>query len=96
MKPRFVTTLPMILLAVMVILGGLVASAGRTFAQDENSPSALLSTTPTILDHAMNQGMQDEAAIYGVELVILDPAFDPQKQVSMIDNLIAQESTRCW
>ena len=38
----------------------------------------------------MNQGMQDEAAIYGVELVILDPAFDPQKQVSMIDNLIAQ------
>ena len=44
----------------------------------------------------MNQGMQDEAAIYGVELVILDPAFDPQKQVSMIDNLIAQESTRCW
>ena len=39
--------------------------------------------------------MQDEAAIYGVELVILDPA-DPQKQVSMIDNLIAQESTRCW
>ena len=35
MKPRFVTTLPMILLAVMVILGGLVTSVGRTFAQDE-------------------------------------------------------------
>ena len=56
MKPRFVTTLPMILLAVMVILGGFATSVSRTFAQDENSPSALLSTTPTILDHGHEPG----------------------------------------
>ncbi len=91
MKPRFVTTLPMILLAVMVVVGGFAASVGRTFAQDEELTFGVVVNNadhPSIT--AMNQGMQDEAAIYGVELVILDPAFDPQKQVSMIDNLIAQ------
>jgi ABC-type sugar transport system substrate-binding protein len=40
---------------------------------------------------AMSQGMQDEAAVYGVKLVMLDPAFDPQKQATMIDNLITQK-----
>jgi ribose transport system substrate-binding protein len=91
MKPRFVTTLPLILLAVMVTLGSLAASVGRAFAQDETLTFGVVVNNadhPSIT--AMNQGMQDEAAIYGVELVILDPAFDPQKQVSMIDNLIAQ------
>lgn len=91
MKPRFVATLPMILLAVMVVLGGLATSVGRSFAQDEKLTFGVVVNNadhPSIT--AMNQGMQDEAAIYGVELVILDPAFDPQKQVSMIDNLIAQ------
>jgi ribose transport system substrate-binding protein len=92
MKPRFVTTLPMILLALMVTFGGLTTTAGRTFAQDEKLTFGVVVNNadhPSIT--AMNQGMQDEAAIYGAELVILDPAFDPQKQVSMIDNLIAQE-----
>jgi ribose transport system substrate-binding protein len=91
MKPRFVTTLPMILLALMVTFGGLTTTAGRTFAQDEKLTFGVVVNNadhPSIT--AMNQGMQDEAAIYGAELVILDPAFDPQKQVSMIDNLIAQ------
>ena len=91
MKPRFAMTLPMILLAVMVIAGGFAASVGRTVAQDEELTFGVVVNNadhPSIT--AMNQGMQDEAAIYGVELVILDPAFDPQKQVSMIDNLIAQ------
>jgi ribose transport system substrate-binding protein len=91
MKPRVVTTLPMILLAVMVIVSGFATSVSRTSAQDE---ALTFGVVVNNADHpsitAMNQGMQDEAAIYGVELVILDPAFDPQKQVSMIDNLIAQ------
>jgi ribose transport system substrate-binding protein len=91
MKSRFVTTLPMILLAVMVALGGCATNVGRSVAQDEKLTFGVVVNNadhPSIT--AMNQGMQDEAAIYGVELVILDPAFDPQKQVSMIDNLIAQ------
>jgi ribose transport system substrate-binding protein len=91
MKSRFVTMLPMILLAVMVTFGGLTTTAGRAFAQDEKLTYGVVVNNadhPSIT--AMNQGMQDEAAIYGAELVILDPAFDPQKQVSMIDNLIAQ------
>ena len=91
MKSRFVTTLPMILLAVMVALGGFATNVGRSVAQDEKLTFGVVVNNadhPSIT--AMNQGMQDEAAIYGVELVILDPAFDPQKQVSMIDNLIAQ------
>jgi ribose transport system substrate-binding protein len=92
MKSRFVTTLPMILLAMLVVVGGFAASIGQTVAQDEEPTFGVVVNNadhPSIT--AMNQGMQDEAAIYGVKLVILDPAFDPQKQVSMIDNLIAQE-----
>jgi ABC-type sugar transport system substrate-binding protein len=92
MKSRFVTTLPMILLAMLVVVGGFAASIGQTVAQDQEPTFGVVVNNadhPSIT--AMNQGMQDEAAIYGVKLVILDPAFDPQKQVSMIDNLIAQE-----
>ena len=91
MKSRFVKTLPMILLAILVVASGFAASVSRTVAQDEQLTFGVVVNNadhPSIT--AMNQGMQDEAAIYGVKLVILDPAFDPQKQVSMIDNLIAQ------
>jgi ribose transport system substrate-binding protein len=91
MKSRFVKTLPLILLAVIVVVSGFATSLSLTFAQDEEFTFGVVVNNadhPSIT--AMNQGMQDEAAIYGVELVILDPAFDPQKQVSMIDNLIAQ------
>ena len=40
---------------------------------------------------AIVRGMEDEAAIYGARLVFLDPAFDPQRQASMIEDLIAQQ-----
>jgi ribose transport system substrate-binding protein len=91
MKSRCVKMLPMILLAVLVVASGFAASVSRTVAQDEQLTFGVVVNNadhPSIT--AMSQGMQDEAAIYGVKLVILDPAFDPQKQVSMIDNLIAQ------
>lgn len=38
---------------------------------------------------AIVQGMNDEAAIYGVKMTYFDPAFDPQKQLSMIEDCIA-------
>ncbi len=40
---------------------------------------------------AIVNGLQDEAKIYGAKLVLLDPAFDPQKQAAMIEDLIAQK-----
>jgi len=38
---------------------------------------------------AIVKGFEDEAAVYGVKLTFFDPAFDPQKQISMIENAIA-------
>lgn len=40
---------------------------------------------------AIVKGMKDEAKYLPVKLIFLDPAFDPQKQASMIENLIAQK-----
>ncbi|MGE5581691.1 MAG: sugar ABC transporter substrate-binding protein [Bacillota bacterium] len=39
---------------------------------------------------AIVKGMKDEAKYLPVKLTFLDPAFDPQKQASMIEDLIAQ------
>lgn len=42
---------------------------------------------------AIVQGMQDEAAAYGfMDLTFYDPAFDPQKQLDMIDDCIALQA----
>ena len=38
---------------------------------------------------AIVDGMQDEAQAYGIELTFYDPAFDPQKQLDMIEDCIA-------
>ncbi len=40
---------------------------------------------------AMVEGFDDEAAAYGSEIIYFDPAFDPQKQASQIEDCIAQE-----
>ena len=42
---------------------------------------------------AIVKGMMDEAQYLPVELIFLDPAYDPQKQASMIEDLIT--STFC-
>jgi ABC-type sugar transport system substrate-binding protein len=41
---------------------------------------------------AIVEGMQDEASAYGIELTFYDPAFDPQKQVDMIEDCIALQA----
>src|SRR5262245_19921932 len=38
---------------------------------------------------AIVRGMQDEAPNFGAKLTFFDPAFDPQKQLSQIDDCIA-------
>lgn len=40
---------------------------------------------------AIVKGMMDEAQYLPVELIFLDPAYDPQKQASMIEDLITQK-----
>lgn len=40
---------------------------------------------------AIVNGMNDEAAVYGGEVTYFDPAFDPQKQASMVEDCIARK-----
>ena len=40
---------------------------------------------------AIVKGMNDEGAIYGANINYFDPAFDPQKQVAMIEDCIARK-----
>lgn len=40
---------------------------------------------------AIVNGMNDEGAIYGAEITYFDPAFDPQKQASMVEDCIARQ-----
>jgi ribose transport system substrate-binding protein len=40
---------------------------------------------------AIVNGMNDEAAIYNAQVTYFDPAFDPQKQASMIEDCIARK-----
>ena len=40
---------------------------------------------------AIVNGMNDEGAIYGAEITYFDPAFDPQKQASMVEDCIARK-----
>ena len=41
---------------------------------------------------ALVKGMNDEGAIYGTKITYFDPALDPAKQVSMIEDCIARKS----
>lgn len=41
---------------------------------------------------AIVNGMNDEAPLFGAKITYFDPAFDPQKQVSMIEDCIARKS----
>jgi ribose transport system substrate-binding protein len=40
---------------------------------------------------AIVNGMNDEGRIYGAEITYFDPAFDPQKQASMVEDCIARK-----
>jgi ABC-type sugar transport system substrate-binding protein len=40
---------------------------------------------------AIVKGMNDEGAIYGADITYFDPAFDPQKQASMVEDSIARK-----
>src|SRR5262249_53576991 len=48
-----------------------------------------LANHPSI--QAIIQGLNDEAKHYPITYVYLDPAYDPQKQITMIEDLISQK-----
>jgi ribose transport system substrate-binding protein len=48
-----------------------------------------LANHPSI--QAIIQGFNDEAKYYPIKYIFLDPAYDPQKQVAMIEDLVSQK-----
>lgn len=82
---RFITVLAIVLL---------LTSFSFPFAHAQDT-TWTLGVVHNSADHpsitAIVNGIQDEAKIYGANVVFLDPAFDPQKQATMIEDLIAQQ-----
>jgi ribose transport system substrate-binding protein len=78
------------LLIVAVLLVGTVAPTARA-----QQTTWTIGVVHNNADHpsitAIVKGMDEEAKIYGAKVVYLDPAFDPQKQATMIEDLIAQK-----
>jgi len=72
------------------------ASSDSATAPDEAAAAKLqICVVHNNADHpsitAIVQGMDEEAKIYGAEVTYFDPAFDPQKQASMIEDCIARK-----
>jgi ribose transport system substrate-binding protein len=72
-----------------------LSSFGATsaFAQDEGFSICVVHNNadhPSIT--AIVNGMNDEGAIYAAEITYFDPAFDPQKQASMVEDCIARQA----
>ena len=64
--------------------GAAAADAGFTICVVHNNADH-----PSIT--AIVKGMNDEGAIYGADITYFDPAFDPQKQASMVEDCIARK-----
>lgn len=82
MKKVFVLSLA-IILALTIVLTGSADDGVLDICVVHNNADH-----PSIT--AMNQGMDAEAAIYKAEVTYFDPAADPQKQASMIEDCIAR------
>jgi len=78
------------LLIAAVLLVGTVGPVARA-----QQPSWTIGVVHNNADHpsitAIVKGMDEEAKLFGAKVVYLDPAFDPQKQATMIEDLIAQK-----
>jgi ribose transport system substrate-binding protein len=71
------------------------ASFGSAAASAEPKPFSLC-VVHNLADHpsiaAIVRGMNDEAPLFGAKITYFDPAFDPQKQVAMIEDCIARKA----
>ena len=76
--------------AVLAVTGAAVAVSNASAADALN-----ICVVHNNADHpsitAIVNGMNDEGAIYGAEITYFDPAFDPQKQASMVEDCIARK-----
>jgi ribose transport system substrate-binding protein len=69
-----------------------IVGAGAAAAQDAPFTICVVHNSadhPSIT--AIVNGMNDEAGVYGGEVTYFDPAFDPQKQASMVEDCIARK-----
>jgi ABC-type sugar transport system substrate-binding protein len=82
-------------LAAVVISALTMSVAGVAGVSAEPKPFALC-VIHNMADHpsiaAVVNGMNDEGPLFGAQITYFDPAFDPQKQVSMIEDCIARKS----
>jgi ribose transport system substrate-binding protein len=71
-----------------------LAAAGFALPAEAKAPS--ICVVHNNADHpsitALVKGMNDEGAIYGTKITYFDPALDPAKQVSMIEDCIARKA----
>jgi ABC-type sugar transport system substrate-binding protein len=93
MRPRLhkVLSVTAASVAVLALLG---PGSGAAFSQSEEKPITVgvvhnLANHPSI--QAIIQGFNDEAKHFPIKYIYLDPAYDPQKQVAMIEDLISQK-----
>jgi ABC-type sugar transport system substrate-binding protein len=80
-------------LAAALALAASPLGAGSALAQDAGFSICVVHNNadhPSIT--AIVNGMNDEGAIYGAEITYFDPAFDPQKQASMVEDCIARQA----
>lgn len=79
-----------VLAALSLSIGALVSTASA-----DPKPFSLC-VVHNMADHpsiaAIVNGMNDEAPLFGAKITYFDPAFDPQKQVAMIEDCIARKS----
>jgi len=89
MNKKLFSLVPVLALLILLSIG----VAGVT-AQD-GVPEWTIGVVHNNADHpsisAIVQGMEAEAPLYNANLVFLDPAFDPARQATMIEDLIAQQ-----
>ena len=80
-------------LAASLALAAASFGAASALAQDDGFSICVVHNNadhPSIT--AIVNGMNDEGAIYDAEITYFDPAFDPQKQVSMVEDCIARQA----
>lgn len=79
----------------LAALALLAAGAGLSSAAAADAGKLSICVVHNNADHpsitAIVNGMNDEAKIYGAEVTYFDPAFDPQKQASMVEDCIARK-----
>ena|ERR1700694_118685 len=79
--------IPMVALALLVVSCGPGGNAGQPVKIKVG-----VSHYAYVIGHyrAMTEGIKDEAKKFGWDVVVVDSGFSPEKQVSQIENLIAQ------